>query len=246
MTRAQAATLLDGVERRFLQGNPLPVVTGINPPSGPAAGGTQVAITGSGFDGARARCSSQAPRAPVPPRRRAFWSTPDGQITLTPPPGSAGAPVDVEVVTPAGASAPADRVTYQAAGSEGGLVTQPIVTGVNPSGGAAAGGTVVTIPGLGFTGATAVAFGGAAATSFTVVSDGEIQATAPPGRGTVDVTVTTTGGTSGTGAADRFTATAFRRWQRYRRAHQDLPPQPHDHHRFFSTHSPRLLALVGT
>jgi len=56
-----------------------------------------------------------------------------------------------------------------------------------------------------FTGATAVKFGATSATSFTVNSASSITATAPAGTGTADVTVTTTGGTSATSAADQFT-----------------------------------------
>jgi hypothetical protein len=57
-----------------------------------------------------------------------------------------------------------------------------------------------------FTGATAVNFGGTA-TGFTVNSDTSISAVAPPAEelNTVDVTVVTVGGTSASGAADRFT-----------------------------------------
>ncbi|MCV4698397.1 IPT/TIG domain-containing protein, partial [Escherichia coli] len=62
--------------------------------------------------------------------------------------------------------------------------------------------------GTNFTGATAVKFGSASA-SFTIVSATSIQATVPAGTvGTVDVIVTTPGGTSATGAADQFTYTA--------------------------------------
>jgi hypothetical protein len=63
----------------------------------------------------------------------------------------------------------------------------------------------VTITGTNFTGASAVNFGGAAA-SFTVTDSTHITAVSPAGSGVVDVTVTTVGGTSGTGAAsDQFT-----------------------------------------
>ena len=79
----------------------------------------------------------------------------------------------------------------------------PSVTGVSPSTGPAAGGDSVTISGSGFTGATAVNFGSAAA-SFTVLSDTQITATAPPGSGAVDITVTTPGGTSATGTSDVY------------------------------------------
>ena len=92
---------------------------------------------------------------------------------------------------------------FPANAGQGQIVTQPAVSSVSPATGPT--GTQVTIGGIGFTGATAVSFGGAAATSFQVVSDGEITAVAPPGSGTVDVTVTTPGGTSPTGGADQFT-----------------------------------------
>ena len=68
-----------------------------------------------------------------------------------------------------------------------------------------AGGTSVTIPGQGFTGATAVDFGTVAATSFTVTSDSQITATSPAeSAGTVDVTVVTPGGISAISSADQF------------------------------------------
>lgn len=65
---------------------------------------------------------------------------------------------------------------------------------VEPAIGPAAGGTSVDLSGAGFTGATAVAFGDAPATSFSVVSDTLIQATAPAGTGTVNITVTSADG----------------------------------------------------
>ena len=81
----------------------------------------------------------------------------------------------------------------------------PVVTAVSPTGGQAAGGTMVTITGQALTGATTVDFGaGNAAGGVTVVSATQVTATAPAGTGTVDVTVTTPGGTSATGPADQF------------------------------------------
>jgi hypothetical protein len=86
------------------------------------------------------------------------------------------------------------------------LPATPLVTGVSPNTGPAAGGTSVTVTGTGFTGASAVNFGGSPATSFTVNSDSSITATSPEEEGgTVDITVTTKGGTSPTGSADQFT-----------------------------------------
>jgi hypothetical protein len=54
-------------------------------------------------------------------------------------------------------------------------------------------GTVITITGTNFTGATAVSFGGRPATSFTIVSATQITAVVPSGAGDV-ITVTTPGG----------------------------------------------------
>ncbi|MFD0635595.1 IPT/TIG domain-containing protein [Catenulispora yoronensis] len=81
---------------------------------------------------------------------------------------------------------------------------------MSPSHGPTSGGTSVTITGTHLTGATAVHFGTSSATTFTVVSDTQITATAPASTslGTVHVTVTTPGGTSATGSGDQYTYVA--------------------------------------
>jgi hypothetical protein len=66
----------------------------------------------------------------------------------------------------------------------------------------------VTITGTGFSGATAVLFGATAATTFTVNSATQIVAISPASAGTVDVRVSTQGGTSATSAGDQFSYTA--------------------------------------
>ena len=64
----------------------------------------------------------------------------------------------------------------------------------------------MVITGTNFTGATQVEFGGTAATSFVVNSSTQITAIDPAeAAGTVNVTVTTTAGTSATSASDQFT-----------------------------------------
>ncbi len=123
------------------------------------------------------------------------------QITAVAPAGAAGT-VDVTVTSPGGTSATsaADRYTY---------VATPAVTNVAPKRGPLAGGTSVVITGTGFSTATAVKFDATNATSFTVNSATQITAVAPAGSaGTVDITVTTPGGTSATTSADRFTYVA--------------------------------------
>jgi hypothetical protein len=88
----------------------------------------------------------------------------------------------------------------------------PIVSGISPNNGPAAGGTGVTITGLNFSGGaglTQVYFGNTPAGSVQIVSDTEIIATAPAGTaGTMDVTVHSPYGVSSTGAADQFTYTS--------------------------------------
>jgi IPT/TIG domain len=81
----------------------------------------------------------------------------------------------------------------------------PAVTAINPSQGSSLGGATVTVSGSGLTGASAVHFGSSLGSNVTVVSDSRLTALSPPGTGTVDVTVTTTSGTSATSGADLFT-----------------------------------------
>ena len=81
----------------------------------------------------------------------------------------------------------------------------PTITAISPSGGAAAGGTTITITGTNLGTPTAVAFGAVAAASFAGVSATQAFAVSPAGTGAVFVTLTTGGGTSATGAASTFT-----------------------------------------
>ena len=84
----------------------------------------------------------------------------------------------------------------------------PTVTGVSPASGPSTGGTTVRSPAADSTSASAVNFGNTPATAFLVQNDAVVTATAPAGKlGAVDVTVTTAGGTTTTGAADKFTYT---------------------------------------
>lgn len=85
----------------------------------------------------------------------------------------------------------------------------PAVTAVSPASGPTTGGTPVTITGTNLTGATAITFGGTPATGVTCTATATATtctATAPAGTaGTVDVRVTTPGGTSPITAADQYT-----------------------------------------
>jgi IPT/TIG domain len=75
---------------------------------------------------------------------------------------------------------------------------------VSPASGSTAGGTTVTITGIGLAGATGVRFGAAAA-AITADASTQITVTSPPGKGTVDITVTTPAGVSRTTPAGHYT-----------------------------------------
>ncbi len=168
----------------------VPTVTALAPNSGPATGGTSVTLTGTNLTGATAVRFGAANAA-------SFTVNSATSITATSPAGSGT--VNVTVDTAGGTSA-------AGAGNQYVYIGAPAVTGVSPNQGPTGGGTVVTVSGSGFAGATAVHFGANPAASFTVNNATSITATAPAGAAaTVDITVTSGGGTSATGAADRYT-----------------------------------------
>jgi surface antigen len=81
----------------------------------------------------------------------------------------------------------------------------PAIRKVTPKTGAPAGGTMVTITGTGLRRTSAVKFGSGDAASFSVESETTIVAVSPPGTaGSVDISVTTAGGTSPASTKDRF------------------------------------------
>ncbi len=89
------------------------------------------------------------------------------------------------------------------------LYPRPAVTSISPTSGSKAGGVTVTVNGSGFTDAYQVTFAGTQASTFTVVSDSQISVRVPSAAatGTVDIQVSTPGGTSKAVAGDRFTYT---------------------------------------
>ncbi|MCE4063424.1 IPT/TIG domain-containing protein [Pandoraea sputorum] len=166
-----------------------PTVTGLSTSSGPVAGGTSVVITGTGFTGATAVTFGGTNAA------TAFVNN-DTTISATSPAGTGI--VDVRVTTVGGTSATSasDKFTYVAA---------PTVASVTPSIGPDVGGGQVMISGTGLDAVTSVKFGGTNA-GFSLGTATSMTATVPAGTaGTVDVIVTSLGGSSATGAADRYT-----------------------------------------
>ncbi|MFF7943511.1 beta strand repeat-containing protein [Nocardia gamkensis] len=157
----------------------VPSLSGVSPSLGPAAGGNTVTITGTNLTAATAVSFGATPAT-------SFTVNSSTQITAVVPPGFAGA-ANITVTTPGGVATLPSAYFYRAI---------PALTGISPSAGPLSGGTTVTLIGTRLLGATAVTFGATAAGAFTVVSDTQITATAPPGPGTVQVTATTPGGVS--------------------------------------------------
>jgi S-adenosylmethionine/arginine decarboxylase-like enzyme len=168
---------------------PPPTVTKLSPNKGPTAGGTLVTISGANLAGVTAVHFGAAPATIVK-------LVSASAIEVHSPKGSGT--VDVTVTTPGGTSpkSAGDRFTF---------VPPPTVTKLSPNKGPTAGGTLVTITGANLAGVTEVHFGAAPATIVKLVSASAIEVHSPKGSGTVDVTVTTLGGTSAKNAADRFT-----------------------------------------
>ena len=134
-----------------------------------------------------------------------------GGVFAPGPPNTVGdAPV---VQNPAGGFVVSNTSwSLAAAGTGGGVIGSiaicaapvPTVNSLKPSNGPAAGGNSIAVVGSNFIGATAVNFGSTPATSFSVVSSGQINAVPPSGSGAVDVTVTAPGGTSPTVSGDVY------------------------------------------
>ncbi len=166
----------------------IPTVQHVIPHQGPSAGGNRVQISGAGFTGANAvEFGSVAATS--------FQVDSDQAITAVAPAETAGT-VQVTVSTPDGTS-PTDE---NGSNNYKFVTDLPEVASVAQDFGLSTGGQSVTITGSDFVfqhaAASAVDFGGVGAESFTVVNGNTIDAVAPPGSGTVDVTVTTNAGVS--------------------------------------------------
>ena len=158
-----------------------PTVTKVSPNTGSTSGGTVVTITGTNLTGATTVLFGTGAGTNL----KVVSAT---QITVDSPVQPAGLH-NVFVKTPGGTSAAheADWFTY---------VAPPTVTKVSPASGPTAGGTLVTISGTNFTGATAVLFGTGVGTNLKVVSATQITVDSPAQpAGLHNVYVKTPGGT---------------------------------------------------
>ncbi len=176
---------------KFTYGAP-PQVTQIEPKEGSQGGGTTVTITGSNLGeatGVRFGASSA----------QSFGVQSSTSVTAVSPPGTGT--VGVTVSTPYGtttAGSP-EQFTYIHTGAV------PVVKKLSAKKGPASGGTLLTITGSTFTGATGVLFGQTPANEFEVQSDQSISVLSPPGvSGTAEVTVVNQFGSSAPVSGDHF------------------------------------------
>ncbi|GMV84863.1 MAG: hypothetical protein AMXMBFR80_07210 [Dehalococcoidia bacterium] len=172
----------------------IPFITSIDPGAGPLTGGTLVTITGGNFVGTPSvtfgglACTSVS----------VVLST---RITCVTPAHTAGT-VEVIVTTVNGSN------TTIGTQNDFTYTSGPTVTLLNPNTGLATGNTIVTITGTGFTSSGMTVKFGTVTAVFTYIDTTTIIAVAPAqSAGTVDVIVTTPGGTSPNTAADNFTYT---------------------------------------
>ncbi|MEU6085544.1 IPT/TIG domain-containing protein [Streptomyces sp. NPDC047085] len=159
---------------------PPPTVVSVDPALGPTLGGNTVTITGSNLSFTSAvRFGSRSALGII--------VVSDDQITAIAPSGSGT--VSVTATTPGGTSLPTVGNPYYT------YVGQPLVTGLSPDQGPAAGGNSFTITGSNLTYTDSIRVGGILA-SFVTVSDTKVVAVAPGGApGSVSVIVHSPGGT---------------------------------------------------
>lgn len=161
----------------------VPSITKLTPNAGPTKGGETFAIYGTNLLGA---LSVHFGKAAV-----YFTVASSGKIVALS--SACKGTVSITVTTASGTSTPSPAFT---------CLPVPVVSKLSPASGKA--GAKVTIKGSSFTDVTSVHFAKLAAKVIAVSGD-YITATAPSGRGTVYVTVTTPGGTSAESAASKFT-----------------------------------------
>ena len=177
----------------------VPTISLLSPNNGQLAGGYSCLITGNGFTGVSAVKFGANVVSPAN-----YTVNSPTQITVTSvPAGTAGTTVDVLVTNPQGEGLPGGSLndfTY-------GL---PTVTMISPAAGAVGGGNTLVINGTNFptTGPLPVVHFGSAGDSPSVIVDAstQIRAIVPAGSSglTVDVTVQTTVGTTGTSLATKY------------------------------------------
>jgi photosystem II stability/assembly factor-like uncharacterized protein len=171
--------------------HPAPQVTRLSSHAGPVAGGNTLTVTGSGF--------SHVSIVEFGTTRGTDIKVRSSTTLTVRVPASAARARYVTVVTAGGGPSPlTERSLYN-------YLPAPVVSRISPRSGKPRGGAVVTLHGADLAFVRGVFFGARRGTNLVVLSPRMIQIMAPAGRGTVDVRVTTAGGTSKPVASDKFT-----------------------------------------
>ena len=167
-----------------------PTITAMSVHAGPAAGGNELTVTGTGFSHIT---------------RVLFGSTPATHVEVTSAtrltvraPAGAGDRYLTVVTSGGGPSPLTGRAVYN-------WLRRPVLTRLSPASGRASGGTTVKIIGANLAFIRRVYFGKNKGTHLEVLSPREIKIVAPAGHGTVSVRIVTAGGTTSLVRADRFT-----------------------------------------
>lgn len=186
-----------GISNGFTYLVATPQLASVVPSEGLLVGGTPITLSGSGFVvGASVTIGGQ-------PARNVAVTSPT-TITAVSPPGVPGGAV-VLVTNPGGIiTGLATGFTYSATPAASTLA----VTGVSPSSGPMAGGTLVTITGQGFAAGAIVTVGGVPATNVTVLSSTQMLASTPASSVSGPATVVVTVNNFGNALAGAFTYTA--------------------------------------
>jgi len=169
----------------------VPTVTAVSPDTGPVTGGSAVTVTGSGF---------------VPGLAVSFGSVPATGVTVN------ATGTSLQVIAPAEAAGSVDVTATDAAGTSAITLNDlyaygaPVVTSVVPDAGPLTGGNYVIVAGSGFVPGMTAYFGAQESTSVTVMPGGTgFYALVPSATaGPVDITATTTQGTSATTLKDAY------------------------------------------
>ncbi|MER8083616.1 IPT/TIG domain-containing protein [Streptomyces sp. NPDC058316] len=172
-----------------------PLITTVSPASGQFVGGNTVTITGLSLSATTAVTFGA--------NAGTITGVSNSEITVTVPRADDLGTVPIAVVT-AGGTADGLSYTYDA---------NPVATAIDPTSGPISGGNAVTITGSSLStteqvvlGPDAVHVGGQTA-SFTIVSDTEIVAVAPPGvAGAADIVIQSPGGSADMPSAYTYAA----------------------------------------
>jgi hypothetical protein len=151
---------------------------GLEPTDGPTGGGTVVTITGTNLAGTSL--------VTFGPNAATGVTVVSPNVVTAVSPAGTGA-VTVSLTTPGGTAVAPTQFTYY---------PPPSGVSISPDIGSSGGGTTVTITGSNLSGTESVQFGQAPATGVTQVGPNTVTAVSPAGTGSVDVSITTPGGSA--------------------------------------------------